>query len=402
METTFDYIIAGAGCAGLSLAYALSNSILKDKKLLIVDLSHQKTNDRTWCYWTKAASNFPEIVYKSWSNLAFIDDQGKVQSAIAPYRYEMIRGIDFYQFVYQRLEQQENVHLLEGRINNIDASAERAWIDVNGQRFFADRIFDSCFNFSQLQSSANNNYHFQLQHFLGWTITTDESVFAEDTATLMDFRTPQKGNARFFYVLPISEKKALVEYTIFSSNLLNKSDYQEALETYIHEQIGQVDYQIEEEEYGIIPMTDVPFPVVSQKRIIPLGIRANAAKPSTGYAFLNIQQQVKEIVEQLIEGSEQITTKSSRSRYQFYDSLLLHILEEEGHVSASIFGQLFHRNKMKTILRFLSEQTHLWEEALIFSQLPKLPFLKALYQIKLNNRNVTNSTKVLSSQNQQA
>ena len=36
----------------------------------------------------------------------------------------------------------------------------------------------------------------------------------------------QKGNTRFMYVLITSENEALLEYTLFSKNLLSKGEYE--------------------------------------------------------------------------------------------------------------------------------------------------------------------------------
>lgn len=52
----YDIIIAGAGCAGLSLLYAILNSpTLKGQNILVIDKSFEKSNDRTWCFWKKEA-----------------------------------------------------------------------------------------------------------------------------------------------------------------------------------------------------------------------------------------------------------------------------------------------------------------------------------------------------------
>ena len=49
---TYDYIIAGAGGAGLSLLhYLLASPVLSNQQILVIDQSLQKTNDRTWCFW---------------------------------------------------------------------------------------------------------------------------------------------------------------------------------------------------------------------------------------------------------------------------------------------------------------------------------------------------------------
>ena len=49
----------------------------------------------------------------------------------------------------------------------------------------------------------------------------------------MDFSVAQKGNTRFMYVLPTSENEALLEYTLFSKDLLLKEEYEVEIQHYI-------------------------------------------------------------------------------------------------------------------------------------------------------------------------
>ena len=53
------------------------------------------------------------------------------------------------------------------------------------------------------------------QHFLGWEVETANPVFDPQVVTLFDLRTPQREGITFFYTLPFSCTRALVEYTLF-------------------------------------------------------------------------------------------------------------------------------------------------------------------------------------------
>jgi hypothetical protein len=74
-------------------------------------------------------------------------------------------------------------------------------------------VFDSRFRLSRLQPDPAR-YHNLRQHFKGWEIETSNEAFNPQAATFLDFRTPQQGEMRFFYVLPFSERRALVEYVV--------------------------------------------------------------------------------------------------------------------------------------------------------------------------------------------
>ena len=50
----YDFIIAGAGAAGLSLLMRLmAAGIQQQTSILLIDKAPKQHNDRTWCFWTK-------------------------------------------------------------------------------------------------------------------------------------------------------------------------------------------------------------------------------------------------------------------------------------------------------------------------------------------------------------
>ena len=74
----YDYIIAGSGCAGLSLLYRLLKTpLLQDKSILVLDQDQRKSNDRTWCFWEKSPGLFESIVHAKWNKLEFLSTDFK-------------------------------------------------------------------------------------------------------------------------------------------------------------------------------------------------------------------------------------------------------------------------------------------------------------------------------------
>ncbi len=380
MQKHYDYIIAGGGCAGLSLAYQLQLAGLHDKSILIIDREEKRANDRTWCFWSQDDGPYPELVYKEWPALSFADRRGVIRENLAPWRYQLIRGIDFYRHLHTRLDANPNVHRQTGFIESYGEDERSPFIQVAGNTIRAGEfLFNSCLPDRGATVSPNRHHHL-LQHFKGWIIETAGSPFDTETAMLMDFRTPQQGEARFFYVLPFSPRRALVEYTIFSDNLLGGSTYEAALRDYIGRHFPG-EYSILEEENGVIPMTDRSFRQCGGRRILNIGTVGGAVKPTTGYAFLRIQSQVRQIADKLRRGRHPSYEIDPPARFKFYDRLLLNILQKEGQAAASIFSGLFRRNPMTNILTFLSEASNGWQETKIFSSLPTWPFLKALARV---------------------
>lgn len=350
---------------------------LGQKRILIIDQDEKKSNDRTWCYWSKGVHPFPGLVHRSWTQLQFADNSGIRSSAMRGYQYHLVRGEDFYKMALSELSQDPNIHFLQQRVDNISTEKTYAKVWAGNQIFTADYVLNSIV--SRKRKAPKEGDYFLYQHFMGWWIESESADFTVDTATLMDFRTPQFDDARFFYVLPITSKRALVEFTVFSQQLLEDKAYRKALEDYLQTNLGIKDFSIEEEEFGVIPMTNGPLTGNYGPRVIPIGTAGGAVKPTTGYAFLRIQRQAKSLANQLINGEKSKIAKQSR-RFRFYDNLLLHILEKEGNVAAKIFSALFKNNNMARVLTFLEERSHFGQELAIFSSLPFAPFLRACYQ----------------------
>ena len=88
----------------------------------------------------------------------------------------------------------------------------------------------------------------------------------QTTPTLFDFRVEQKNECRFIYILPFSATKALVEFTVFSDNILEKREYEFYLKNYLAEVLKIENYKILETETGVIPMSDEPHERISRRK----------------------------------------------------------------------------------------------------------------------------------------
>ncbi|MFK7949416.1 MAG: lycopene cyclase family protein [Saprospiraceae bacterium] len=378
----YDYIIAGGGLAGLSLAFYINaNPTLQSKKILIADKSDKIENDRTWCFWVDQPTAFDEIIIREWEKVHFFGVDYKKQTKLNPFKYKMIRGIDFYNFAKSALQKNPNIEWINGNIDNIQNVENGGQITIDHIDYQADWIFNSTFDIQQFQKKSDK-YFYQLQHFKGWIIETEKDAFKPDEIHLMDFRTAQHNNARFFYVLPYNKRKALIEYTIFSDTLLAQEDYDVVLKQYIKETLGIENYTIEETEYGIIPMTNHPFKKAEGKHILNIGTIGGDVKSSTGYAFYNIQQVTQKIAKNLAEKNYPFyKVNLFDKRFSIYDTLILNILQYEGGLIKPIFTKLFKNNKIQTVFAFLNESTSLWQEIKIFYSLPHLPFWRSIFSV---------------------
>ena len=248
-DTIYDYIIAGSGCAGLSLLYRmLRSSKLQTKKILVIDKSEKTSNDRTWCFWENSPGLFQSIVAHQWNTLEFISTDFTNQSDLKDYSYKMINGIDFYNLVLGLAKGFENVSFLNESIEYINSEGIQAIVETDKGKYTAEYVFNSTSLFHPKMSTENT----LLQHFEGWVIKAKEPCFNSKVATLMDFSLSQKNGATFMYVLPTSDREALVEYTLFSEQLLDKEAYRDALESYIKNNLQIKDYTILHQNDGSV------------------------------------------------------------------------------------------------------------------------------------------------------
>jgi len=369
----YDYIIAGSGCAGLSLLYSLLQSpSLQYKSILVIDQAQKKNNDRTWCFWEKTPGLFESIVHAKWNTLEFLSTDFKKELDLESYTYKMILGLDFYNFVLNYAQKFENVTFLQETITAIDTGTESAVITTQENSYTARYVFNSTNVFNPEITEQNS----LLQHFKGWVIQSEKPVFNPKVGRLMDFSVSQKQGATFMYVLPTSTTKALVEYTLFSPRVLEKETYVTALKKYIKEDLKIDNYTIEHEEFGVIPMSLAKFEKTSKPNVINLGTSGGFTKASSGYTFQFIQKNVAEIVNNLEVGKRPNPSTAFKDKvYQWYDRTLLDVLLTKKLTGKEVFTKIFQKIPAKKILAFLGNESTLVEDISIMKSLPLKPFL---------------------------
>jgi lycopene beta-cyclase len=384
----YDFIIAGAGLAGLSLAQHLINSPLRDRSILIVDPDSKERNDRTWSYWSDRPTPFDGIACRTWDRLHLAGFNGEMLVHLRRYRYHTIRGSDFYEHARHALAKHPNVTWLRGKVETIEDGTAAARVMINREAVMGRWVFDSRPHHAPL----DERYHQLKLHFKGWEIETPRSVFDPSVATFLDFRTPHaeqlRGATRFFYVLPFDERHALIEYTLFSNMPLLPREYEQALQAYLRDVLKIDNYHLTRQEGGVIPITDQPYPRRLGGRVMAIGMRGGRIKPSTGFAFMRVQSDSADIVQSLLKHDQPFDVPEDSARYRLYDSMLLDIMEREPERIQSIFAALFKRNSIEHVLSFLDERASFMQNVHMFANLPQAPFLQALVRKGMSRERV--------------
>lgn len=380
LTTDFDYIISGAGCAGISLLVRiLKEPQLQNKTILIIDSDLKQSNDHTWCFWEQGIGFLEHLVYHIWEKLNFYSDKDKLQLNIAPFSYKMIRSIDFYNYAKNLTYKRSKIHWKQASIIEIGNVEDYSYVVAGGTRYTAKYVFNSLLINEDKASFKANNCYKLLQHFKGWVIETKEPLFNPLEATFMDFRVGQELGATFVYVLPTTSTRALIEYTFFNDNVLTTKEYDSLLKNYLEKycKLTSDDYTISETEIGVIPMTNHQFRS-HQGNVINIGTAGGWTKATSGFTFQFIQKYTAEIVTLLIAEKPPIVEKGfNKAKFNLYDSTLLNVLINKKMEAKDIFFQLFSKQKPQTILRFLDNDTTLKEDINILMSVPTAIFLPA-------------------------
>jgi lycopene beta-cyclase len=351
----FDYIIIGGGCAGLSLAYELEvNNKLKEKTLAIIETRDNYKRDKTWSFWKVFHHNFEDCVIKSWNNFTVNSPEGIHELINKSFPYQSIDSEKFYKKINSKLSSNSNVSFFKN------------FNEVNSENSL---VFNSVFE-DELDKSK------LWQHFQGIEIETSNDIFDDEIINLMDFNCDQKNDVHFFYTLPFSKNKALIETTWLSDlEDENLMDYDLQLENYIKNNLGIKNYKINFMEKGAIPLFYPSFK--NDDKTINIGSAGGMTRLSTGYTFLNIQEHSKYIVKN-IDKIKEIKTYNIGRKYHFLDKIFLKVLENHPKKMPEIFCNMF-KTSSNTSIKFLSNKSNIFEDINIISKMPKLIFMKALF-----------------------
>ena len=377
----YDYIITGSGASGLMLAYRMANdSFFDNSSILIIDREKKNSDDRTWCFWENGKGEWDDLLLKSWDKIVFKSNLYQNTIPLQSYTYKMIRSAKFYKKLWNSIDAKNNISFIEANVVSVLDISEGTIVETSTGKYHAVKLLNSV-DFDQ-KYTQQEKYPVLLQHFIGWFVETKKNQFDDSAATFMDFTVDQKRNTRFMYVLPVSANKALFEYTLFSKDVLLKEEYEQELQKYL-ELKSITDYTIIEKEKGVIPMTSFKFWRDNSKNILNIGTVGGWTKASTGYTFKNTSKQTLQLIS-FLKSDNDFTNYRKKTRFWFYDLLMLDVLANHNHIGSKLFSKLFQRNSLKNIFRFLDEETSFIEDLRIMLSMPPLRFIVALFRRVLN------------------
>ena len=349
----------------------LNRPELSKRRIGIIEANH-KVVEKTWSFWEKGGGQWDQLLHFHWKKGSFIDHQRAIDLKMEPYAYKMVRSEDFVGHFKKIILSSDHLEWIEDQIIEVDEL--NATAHSKERSYHAQHIFDSRFDPNELKRHEGPGV---LQHFKGWFIETEDAVFDPETFVMMDYRLAYPDQCAFTYILPLSERKALVEYTFFSPKVLSSDEYDALLQKYISQYIGTNNYQITGNEAGVIPMSSYRFDQFNTEKYTRIGTAGGWVKASTGYSFKHAEKKSKKIADNLARG--RLASKGTgNGRFRLYDKIFLSLLENENQLGNDIFIQMYRKNSSKLIFRFLDEETNPFEELYLISRFRHAPFLRAV------------------------
>lgn len=365
----YDFIFAGFGLSGMSLLHEMSKyDGFENYQVLVIDMDKKQQNDRTWSFWSKELYGYESAVRKSWQTGFVIEESGKsIPLELKDYKYHTIRGIDFYNLIKKELANFSNITFIYDKIETVE---KNGLVKCKKHQFKGKKVFKSYFLREEIPINLGNT--FVWQHFKGWIIKTEQPAFNKDEFILMDYRDCSDDKTNFVYVLPYTNDTALIEFTEFSSDFYTEKEYNDKVRTYIQKYVTTENYEIIEEEFNAIPMTDHQFEGLIEGNIIKIGTIGGYVKASSGYCFTRTIEKNIRLAKAIME-KEEITDETTQSpfRYAMYDSAMLNLLADGVLLGKNIFPSMFKTLKGDNVFKFLDERMNFPQEVWMMSSVPK-------------------------------
>ena len=352
-------LIVGGGCAGLSLGVHVVEAARRAgracPRVEIVEPRGAYTRDRTWCGWRFGDHPFAGAVRHRWQRWAVQEGSRRVVRESARHPYEHIPADAFYAIAQERLGP---VSLrLATHVTSIDDRGDHVAVETSAGKLRVAMVFDGRPETGLEAAPTGVDEVSLVQHFVGWEVTAPRPCFDPGVVEMMDFAVSQARGLHFMYMLPFSEREALVEATYISPAALGAAQYEADIRGWLAARYGLREFTVGFREAGQIAMSTRPARPRSSPRVIQIGLRGGLAKPSTGYAFAAIQEFSAEMATRLVADPDgPVAPPAARNAAAVaMDRVFLSYLDRHPGRGPALFADLFERLPADLLCRFLTD-----------------------------------------------
>ncbi len=347
-----DFVIAGAGLSGLTLADELSAAF--ERRLVLVDpgLDADVRFDRTIGFWTNDAPPYPEVIERSWSQLHVDGPGGPRMLELGTRRYHTFRWSKLRAHLLARLRARPHVELRTGRVEAFH-DLDPLDVIIDGEPVHTSFGFDSRLDLDRITCAPGRVLAWQ--RFLGWRIESDEPRFDPRHASFMDLRPSTRERLAFLNVLPETPSSALVYHVEVVAGR-DAPDLDADLEHDLRAYLGLDGWRVLAREQGALPLSDQPWARCVGQRVLRIGIAGGRLKPSSGYAFTRILADNHATIASLHEHGHPFARPRERARHRWFDGVLLELLLRTPALGPELFAGLFRRCRTDAVFDFLDER----------------------------------------------
>jgi lycopene beta-cyclase len=400
LQSFYDLVILGAGCAGTSVTRELIERDYPGRILLLDERTRFNTPQR-WCYWSDNTqpersewSSKPQIVTGEWSSYHYRTDNNFVQKNLQNWTYRHVWAPEYFHYHHSLFDKSTQITFAPGvAVASVSNRMQGQFQVVTEHGIVQTGQIIDCRALTFRKPSQNYSQGTGWwQSFLGWEVEGTPGFIGNNSFCLMDFQTGSDHPLAFGYILPLNNNRSLVEFTIFDAVAKTLPELRDGLNRYLEVLNWQRRSPLLQEQ-GWLPMsTQESFDLRSNNGIWKSGIAGNCARPSSGYAFARIQRQAQSYAQAIVEGSDKPPKTISLSS-NMLDSVFLKATLPDNQFARRSFKQLLEKTSGDSLAGFMGEKYRLTNFAGIVRSLPKWPFMVAFARVFLGRGLPTDSVK---------
>lgn len=361
--------ILGDGCAGMSLA-AKADELPRHRLTMVIPNGAPEQRDHIWGFWKLAGlEKAVSLARHKWHRLRVITPSGSTLLRCDQHPYHALHRKQWQSDCRKRAKAHGVSFIKQDKLRD----------DPNAQ------VLDS-----RPPPIPDGQ---MVQHFIGWEIAAPKGSFDPETAILMDFRCDQSRGIHFMYVLPFSDRRALVESTMFAPQREPDTFFEAAMMTYIEQYHHINNYEIERFERGAIPLGRLPRGAGPH---IGIGGNGEAIRPSSGYAFAFIQKQIAAAINnasaigRTTERAGPLVIRRPHKDVDLWmDEVFVMALRHWPTTAPMLFLRMARALSGDEFALFLSGEAGWLLRLKVIIAMPKWIFLKALFRIFLGLKSDT-------------
>ncbi len=361
----YDFILVGGGLQAGLLALAI-NHHQPQATVLIVEKNERLFGNHTWSFHEtdlpESATWLDAIAYRRWPayTVKFPKMERRINLAYCSFSSDQM-GAAIQEIASRKqlqIRTRSNATIVDQHTLRIDGGQAVKIKTVNAEIFKAKTVVDCRGARPDLRTKCG------FQKFHGFELELDRD-WPEPLPVLMDASMDQCNGFRFLYVLPLTNRRVLVEDTHFSdSALLEREDSLAQVQHYLEQRLIS-NWSILREESGCLPM---PFGSGSKPQASwPLsgGFGGGWFHAATGYSF-PLAARFADTVATSPPGlvQQQVSELAQRNKFQAGFSRLLNRLLFQLVAPGNrfeIFQRFYRVLPQDTIGRFYSHQFTIYD-----------------------------------------